>query len=163
MSLHKSGAKGSLTLSHSAYIKARRRLGRVYLRSFGRALKRHVFLLVAGFFFASYIFGALPEMVKVSGNTTVSGLFVFLGGLGVWAVDRWLLSPHIDRLLARSRRAHLEVNLADLLDAFLWVQMCRVFSSLVLHEMLDSSNERYKEAVEELTDPDFPLGGYGLT
>jgi hypothetical protein len=161
ISLHKRGAEGSLALSRGAYIKARRGLWSVYLRSCGRALKRYVFLLVVGFFLASYLLGVLPDNLTISGNTIVNGLFSVLGALGVWAVDRWLLGPHIDRWLARSRRAHLELNLGDLLNALLWAHVCRVFSSSVLHKMIDSSNEEYAEAVKELTNPNFPPGGHG--
>jgi hypothetical protein len=93
IALNKSGAEGSLDLSRSAYVMARRGLRRVYLRSFGRVLKRRAFLLVAGFFFASYLLGMLPEMARASGSAITNGVLAPLVAFGCWAVDKWVLSP----------------------------------------------------------------------
>jgi hypothetical protein len=149
--LNREFSKGSVALSHSAYQTVRKRLWNVYWRRLVRALKRHAFLLIAGFLFANFFLGELPGLIKVSGNTIVNGLILFLGALGIWAVDRWLLSPHIDRWLDKSLQTYLEANLRDLLNAFLFARMCRVFASSILYEMLDKSNKQYEEAVKSLT------------
>jgi hypothetical protein len=161
--LSKQGFKGTLKLSRTAYKMVERELQRIYFRSLGRYLTRHIFLLGAGFVFASYLLGFLPEMVRITNNSLVNGLFAFLGAFGIWVIDRSLISPFIDRQLAKTRSAHLEANLKDLLNAFYWAQISRVFSSSVLHEMLGASNKACKDAVNELDNPHFPISGYGIT
>jgi hypothetical protein len=119
--------------------------------------------IVAGFFIASYALGALPGLVKVSSNKSINSIFTVLWALAAWAIDKWLLSPRIDQRLKRSRGAHFEANLGDIHNAFDWALMCRVYSSKVHHEMLDSSNKEYEEVAKMLSDPAYPIGGIGLT
>jgi len=159
VALQKTGKTDSLKLSRASYRRARRFMFKVYLRSFRRALQRHIFLLVGGFFIGSYLLEALPEMLTESGKKPIKAL---VGAFAVWILDRWLISPIIDRVLARWRIKHLRANLSDLYAAFMDVHLSRVFSSYVLHTMLDSANTEYNAVVKRLMDPHFPMGRYGI-
>jgi hypothetical protein len=163
LSLHRDTAKNTLSLSRVAYRKVERGLRRVHLRSLGRFLRRHTFLWVAGFLGASYLLGKLLDAVQLPGNATVSALVGLILAAVVWALDRSVFSPWIDRRFEKYRKADAEADLADLEDAFLWAHMSQVFSASVLRDVLKLTEDEYKTAVKELTDPNFPPSGRGLS
>jgi hypothetical protein len=162
-SLHRHAATGTLSLSRVACRKVERGLRRVRLRSLGRFLRRHAFLLVAGFLGASYLLGWLLDAVQLPGNAAVNALVGLILAAGLWALDRSVLSPWIDRQFEKYRKADAVADFADLEDAFLWAHISRVFSASVLRDALKSTEDEYKTAVKELTDPTFPPSGRGLT